>query len=136
MTTHYGRTKHAPRHYPESWIDRDHRSNQYPEYLYDYDVHMLPAINDCQNQCPQLMDIDEESDDGILMAIHQAYSVSLGPEEEPKTFNQALNSADVQHWEAAMKVEIDALNQNKTWDVVPVPSNRNIIGSKWVYKIK
>ena len=48
---------------------------------------MLPAVNDSQNQRPQLMDIDEESDDGILMAINQAYSVSLGPEEEPKTFN-------------------------------------------------
>ena len=50
-------------------------------------MHMLPTINDSQNQCPQLMDIDEESDDGILMAIHQPYSVSLSPEEEPKTFN-------------------------------------------------
>ena len=97
---------------------------------------MLPAVNNSQNQHPQLMDIDEESDDGILMAIHQAYSVSLGLEEEPKTFNQALNSTDVQHWEAAMKVEMDALNRNKTWDVVPVPSNRNIVGSKRVYKIK
>ena len=71
---------------------------------------MLPAINDSENQRPQLMEIDEESDDGILMAIHQAYSISLGPEEEPKTFNQALNSVDVQHWEAAMKVEMNALN--------------------------
>ena len=35
-----------------------------------------------------------------------------------------------------MKVEMNALNRNKTWDVVPVPSNWNIIGSKWVYKIK
>ena len=35
-----------------------------------------------------------------------------------------------------MKVEMDALNRNKTWDVVPIPSNRNIVRSKWVYKIK
>ena len=43
------------------------------------------------------MDINEESDDGILMAIYQAYSVSLGLEEEPKMFNQALNSANIQY---------------------------------------
>ena len=110
VTTRYGRTVRAPHRYPEFWIDREHRSNQYPKYLYDHDVHKLPAVNDSQNQRPQLMDIDEESDDGILMAIHQVYSVSLGLEEELKTFNQALNSADVQHWEAAMKVEMDALN--------------------------
>ena len=24
VTTHYGRTIHAPRRYPESWIDREH----------------------------------------------------------------------------------------------------------------
>ena len=68
-------------------LDRELRSNQYPEYLYDHDVHMLPTVNDSQNQCSHLMDIDEESDDRILMAIHQVYSVSLSPEEEPKTFN-------------------------------------------------
>ena len=60
------------------------------------------------------MDIDKESDDRILIVIHQAYLVSLSPEKEPKTFNQALNSADIQYWEAAIKVEIDVLNQNKT----------------------
>ena len=48
-TTRYGRTICAPRRYPESWIDREHRSNQYPEYLYDYNVHMLPAVNNSQN---------------------------------------------------------------------------------------
>ena len=43
------------------------------------------------------MDIDEESDDEILIAIHQVYSVSLGLEKEPKMFNQALNNTDIQH---------------------------------------
>ena len=43
------------------------------------------------------MDINKESNDGILMAIYHTYSVSLGSEEEPKMFNQALNSTDVQH---------------------------------------
>ena len=46
VTTCYGRTIRAPCRYLESGIDQDHRSNQYPEYLYDHDVHMLPAIND------------------------------------------------------------------------------------------
>ena len=52
VTTRYGRTICDSRHYPESWIDRDHRSNQYPEYFYDHDVHILPAVNDSQNQHP------------------------------------------------------------------------------------
>ena len=50
-------------------------------------MYMLPTINDNQNQYPQLIDIDKESDDGILMAIHYVYSVSLSLEEKPKMFN-------------------------------------------------
>ena len=53
----------------------------------NHNMYMLPAVNDSQNQRPQLMDIDEESDHRRLMAIHQVYSVSLGLEEELKTFN-------------------------------------------------
>ena len=58
---------------------------------------MLPAVNNSQNEHPHLMDIDEESDDRILIAIHQAYLVSLSLEEELKMFNQALNCTNVQY---------------------------------------
>ncbi|KAM2328564.1 hypothetical protein ACFXTH_015019 [Malus domestica] len=35
-----------------------------------------------------------------------------------------------------MQEEFDALKTQGTWNPVPTPSNRLIIGSKWVYKIK
>ncbi|KAI5312565.1 hypothetical protein L3X38_041738 [Prunus dulcis] len=35
-----------------------------------------------------------------------------------------------------MKEEIDALHMQGTWILVPSPGDKNIIGSKWVYKIK
>ena len=35
-----------------------------------------------------------------------------------------------------MKVEMHVLNWNKTWNVISILYNRNIIGTKWVYKIK
>lgn len=52
---------------------------------------------------------------------------------EPKTAKQALR---VPHWKQAMCEEIEALNKNKTWTLVPCPSNANVIGSKWVFKTK
>lgn len=35
-----------------------------------------------------------------------------------------------------MKEEIQSLHRNSTWTLVAKPDNKNIIGSKWVYKIK
>lgn len=35
-----------------------------------------------------------------------------------------------------MKAELDALIHNKTWSLVPLPSDKTTIGCKWVYKVK
>ncbi|MFS7899740.1 putative RNA-directed DNA polymerase [Helianthus anomalus] len=35
-----------------------------------------------------------------------------------------------------MDNEIQALHRNHTWDVVDRPKDRNIVGCKWIYKIK
>jgi histone deacetylase 1/2 len=53
--------------------------------------------------------------------------------EEPSTVQEAL--AD-QRWVAAMNNEHTTLLKNKTWHLVPPPKGKNIIGCKWVYKIK
>ena len=52
---------------------------------------------------------------------------------EPKTVKQAL--ADPQ-WFDAMKQEYDTLLNNKTWDLVPLPKDRQAKGYKWVFRIK
>jgi len=36
----------------------------------------------------------------------------------------------------AMKDEYDALINNKTWDLVPRPSNANVIRSLWIFRHK
>ena len=33
-----------------------------------------------------------------------------------------------------MNEELDQIEKNKTWDIVPRHNNKNVIGSKWVYK--
>ena len=32
--------------------------------------------------------------------------------------------------------EMDTLDINETWDLVPFPKGKNVIGCKWVYKVK
>jgi len=36
----------------------------------------------------------------------------------------------------AMKVKYEVLMKNKTWDLVPYPNEKNVIGNKWIYKVK
>ncbi|CAL9020427.1 unnamed protein product [Prunus brigantina] len=45
-------------------------------------------------------------------------------------------AASQPHWQQAMKEEIDALTVQGTWFLVPPSPNRNIVGSKWIYKVK
>ncbi|KAL4581705.1 hypothetical protein LXL04_006232 [Taraxacum kok-saghyz] len=52
---------------------------------------------------------------------------------ESSTFKQAVTSPC---WQEAMKCEYDALMKNKTWKLVPCPSNVNVVGCKWIYRIK
>ena len=35
-----------------------------------------------------------------------------------------------------MESEMKSLKENETWDLVPRPSGKNIVGSRWVFKIK
>jgi len=53
--------------------------------------------------------------------------------EEPATLGEAFND---KNWHTAMDSEHRALLQNQTWHLVPRPKGKNIIGCKWVYKLK
>ncbi|KAL8135550.1 hypothetical protein AgCh_010259 [Apium graveolens] len=52
---------------------------------------------------------------------------------EPNTYAEA--SLDPR-WQDAMNKELLALHQNKTWELVSLPTGKKPIGCKWVYKIK
>ncbi|RVW58637.1 Retrovirus-related Pol polyprotein from transposon RE1 [Vitis vinifera] len=52
---------------------------------------------------------------------------------EPTNASQALQDPK---WCAAMDDELATLACNRTWVLVPPPSNHNIVGCKWVFRIK
>ena len=51
----------------------------------------------------------------------------------PRLLNRPWKNSDLF---AAMQQEYDALLKNRTWDLVPLPSNRQAIGCKWVFRVK
>jgi len=59
--------------------------------------------------------------------------VMSSPTSEPIAFSDA-NRYEV--WHSAMHDEIQALCSNNTWSLVPFHPLMNIVGSRWVYKIK
>lgn len=53
--------------------------------------------------------------------------------KEPKHFKEAVG---IKVWDDAMTVEVVALEDQHTWDIVDLPPGKVAIGSLWVYKIK
>ncbi|KAF8690661.1 hypothetical protein HU200_041034 [Digitaria exilis] len=54
-------------------------------------------------------------------------------EEEPATF---VGAERHEPWRRAMLEEMDSIQNNKTWRLVPLPSGHRPIGLKWVFKMK
>lgn len=52
---------------------------------------------------------------------------------EPKHFKVVVGHTE---WDTTMNEEVEALQKQGTWILVPMPKEKNIVGSKWVYKIK
>ena len=59
--------------------------------------------------------------------------VASPPSHEPLIFHDA-NRYEV--WYNAMREEIQALGANRTWTLVSFHPSINVVGSRWVYKIK
>ena len=54
----------------------------------------------------------------------------------PRTLRDALNREDSPLWVEAMDREHNSHITSHTWDAVPRPSDKKVIGSRWVYTIK
>jgi histone deacetylase 1/2 len=64
---------------------------------------------------------------------HALLAQSCHAPVEPTSFTDASKD---HKWREAMNMEFTALLQNNTWDLVPAKSNINLVGNKWVYRIK
>ena len=56
--------------------------------------------------------------------------------DDPGTVHEALNGKHSDQWKEVMKSEYSSLIKNDTWELVPPPEGKNIVGSRWVLKVK
>ncbi|KAM1010062.1 hypothetical protein TB1_044704 [Malus domestica] len=68
----------------------------------------------------------------FLSVVHDADSVDLS-QMEPAIYKSALKSP---LWLSAMEEELAALKTQHTWSLVSLPHNKNLVGCKWVFKLK
>ena len=52
---------------------------------------------------------------------------------EPNNFIEASKSNE---WVKSMNEELDQIEKNETWELVPRPKDKNVIGTKWVFMNK
>jgi hypothetical protein len=64
---------------------------------------------------------------------HRSFLVSLNTIVIPTTLSEALSK---EKWKQAMNVEMEALEKNKTWELVKLPAGKKPVGCKWVYTVK
>ena len=68
----------------------------------------------------------------MLSSISLMSQIQMSP-DEPSSYKEAI-----QHdcWKRAMHSELDAIERNKTWTLVPRPKSRKIVSTKWIFKTK
>ena len=55
---------------------------------------------------------------------------------DPASYVESMRSTNADSWEEACQYKIDALNKNKTWELVDLPAGCKAVKSKWVFKHK
>lgn len=89
-----------------------------------------------------LQDIDENNIlDARLRGRSQSQSTVMAMSmmainDEPRTYQEAIDSSESQNWKNAMESEYDSLIRNHTWILVQKPENQRVIDNKWVFKVK
>jgi hypothetical protein len=63
-------------------------------------------------------------------------SARICQETEPKTLNEAKLRDDWPEWQEAVTTEYKSLLESQTWESVILPPGKNLVGSKWVFKVK
>jgi hypothetical protein len=82
-----------------------------------------------------------DTDDLTELTDHQelTYMVAIAIQEvqgDPKTLQQARSRSDWPQWQEAMDRELATLEGAQTWELVSRPPGKNVVGSKWVFRIK
>ncbi|MCO5585942.1 hypothetical protein L7F22_039877 [Adiantum nelumboides] len=88
----------------------------------------MRSLNDIYEATCFASILEEEQVSEVVLDILED---KIGP-----TIEDALTSSEATSWQEAIDVELNALNANQTWVLVPRPANTNVVSCKWLLKKK
>ncbi|KAH9181333.1 hypothetical protein AeNC1_016691, partial [Aphanomyces euteiches] len=74
----------------------------------------------------------------VELARAACYNVALPAASVPipRSFQEAKASDEKDHWEAAIRKELDSVKGNGTWKYVQAPEDRKPLKTTWVFRVK
>ena len=108
---------------PSITLRRSTRHSKHPLYLSDYVISQSQAAYPIQHHCSLLP----------LSPPYKTFINHISSIYEPHFYHQVVPFPE---WRRAMHEEIQALEANSTWTLVPLPPGKHCIGCRWVYKVK
>jgi hypothetical protein len=79
---------------------------------------------------------DNEEPENKRPRLDDGYEVALVAAEVPRSYKEAMASAEAAMWKEAIRSEIRLHVQNHTWDFVYRPPGVKVVGHKWVFARK
>ncbi|XP_058004059.1 retrovirus-related Pol polyprotein from transposon TNT 1-94 [Hevea brasiliensis] len=89
-----------------------------------------------QNGVPTVDDEDFDIDEYVVRgtrSLDEIYERCNIASVEPTQVSEAL---EIREWRAAMEEELKMIKKNETWTLVPRPVDKQVIGTKWIFKVK
>ncbi|GJS90883.1 G-type lectin S-receptor-like serine/threonine-protein kinase [Tanacetum coccineum] len=74
--------------------------------------------------------------EGSRDQVGSQYSYCYSIEEDPITYNKAMQSRDSAFWKEAIDDEIGSIMENNTWVLSDLPLGCKPLGCKWIFKRK
>nr|GEV96738.1 zinc finger, CCHC-type [Tanacetum cinerariifolium] len=74
--------------------------------------------------------------EGSRDQVRSQYSYCYSIEEDPRTYDEAMQSRDAAFWKKVINDEIGSIMENNTWVLSDLPPGCKPVGCKWIFKRK
>ena len=103
--------------------------------VYEDDISLIePSTSPSSTSEKRKRRLPKHLDDYVCSNLD--FCFTLSNYSIPATYSEALTSPESKKWKEAMNDEMESLAENYTFDLVPLPQDKKVVGGRWVYTLK